>query len=49
MSYNILIEQNGKFVTTGETVECEFEETQEVIDKLQLENGCCCALEAVSE
>ena len=49
MSYNILIEQNGKFVDSGETVECEFEETQDVIDELQLEHGCCCALEAVSE
>ena len=49
MIYNILDEQNGKFVTTGETVECEFEETQDVIDELQLEHGCCCALEAVSE
>ena len=49
MSYNILVEQNGKFVATGETVECAFEETQDVIDELQAENGCCCALEAVSE
>ena len=49
MIYNILTEQNGKFVDSGETVECEFEETQAVIDELQLENGCCCALEAVSE
>ena len=46
---NVLVEQNGKFVTTGETVDCEFEETQDVIDELQLEHGCCCALEAVSE
>ena len=49
MIYNILTEQDGKFVDSGETVECEFEETQEVIDELQLEHGCCCALEAVSE
>ena len=49
MIYNILVEQNGKFVATGETVECEFEEAQDVIDELQLEHGCCCALEAVSE
>ena len=49
MIYNILVEKNGKFVATGETVECEFEETQRVIDELQAENGCCCALEAVSE
>jgi len=49
MIYNILTEQNGKFVTTGETVECTFEETQEIIDALQLEHGCCCALELVSE
>jgi len=49
MIYNILVEQKGKFVATGETVECEFEETQEVIDKLRLEHGCCCALELVSE
>lgn len=49
MIYNILVEQNGKFVDSGETVECEFEETQEVIEALQAEHGCCCALEAVSE
>ena len=49
MIYNILVEQDGKFVGSGETVECEFEETQAVIDKLQLEHGCCCALELVSE
>ena len=46
MIYNILVEQNGKFVDSGE---CEFEETQEVIEKLQAEYGCCCALEAVNE
>ena len=49
MIYKILVEQNGKFVATGETVECEFEETQDFIDELQLEHGCCCALELVSE
>ena len=49
MIYNILTEQDGKFVATGETVECEFEETQEVIEDLQAERGCCCALELVSE
>jgi len=49
MIYNILVEQNGKFVKTGKTVECTFEETQAVIDELQAERGCCCALEAVSE
>ena len=49
MIYKILVEQAGIFVTTGETIECEFEETQAVIDKLQAERGCCCALEAVSE
>ena len=49
MIYNILTEQDGKFVATGETVECEFEETQEVIEDLQAEHGCCCALELVSE
>ena len=49
MIYKIMIEQKGQFVETGETVECEFEETQGVIDELQLEHGCCCALEAVSE
>jgi len=49
MIYNILVEKNGKFVATGETVECEFEETQEVIAELQADRGCCCALEAVSE
>ena len=49
MIYNILTEQDGKFVATGKTVECEFERTQEIIDALQLERGCCCALEAVSE
>lgn len=49
MIYKILIEQDGKFVDSGETVECEFEETKTVIDELQLEHGCCCALEAVIE
>ena len=49
MIYKILTEQDGKFVATGETVECEFEETQEVIEDLQAEHGCCCALELVSE
>jgi len=49
MIYKILTEQDGNFVATGETVECQFEQTQEVIDELQAENGCCCALEAVSE
>ena len=49
MIYNILIEQAGIFVDSGETVECQFEETQEVIEKLRAEYGCCCALEAVSE
>ena len=49
MIYNILTEQDGKFVATGETVDCEFEETQEVIETLQAEHGCCCALELVSE
>ena len=49
MIYKIMIEQKGQFVETGETVECTFEETQGVIDELQLEHGCCCALEAVSE
>ena len=41
MIYNIIVEQNGKFVKTGKTVECEFEETQAVIVELQLEYGCC--------
>jgi hypothetical protein len=49
MIYNILVEQDGKFVDSGETVECEFEETQDVIEKLQAEHGCCCALEAANE
>ncbi len=49
MIYNILVEQDGKFVATGETVDCEFEQTKEIIDALQLERGCCCALEAVNE
>ena len=49
MIYNILTEQAGIFVPTGETVDCEFEETQAVIDELRLERGCCCALEAVNE
>ena len=49
MIYKILVEQDGKFIANGETVECEFEETQDVIDDLQIEHGCCCALEAVSE
>ena len=49
MIYNILVEQAGIFVPTGETVECGLEQTQEIIDALQLERGCCCALELVSE
>ncbi len=49
MIYNILVEQDGTFVATGETVECEFEETQATIEKLQAEYGCCCALEVVNE
>ena len=49
MIYKILAEQNGEFVDSGETVECEFEETQAVIGELQLEQGCCVALELVSE
>jgi len=49
MIYNILTEQDGKFVATGETVECEFEETQGIIEALQAKHGCSCALEAVSE
>ncbi|WP_438979614.1 hypothetical protein [Polynucleobacter sp.] len=49
MIYNILVEKKGKFVATGETVECALEETQNIIDELQAEHGCCCALEAVSE
>ena len=49
MIYKILVEQAGIFVATGETVDCEFEETQRVIDELQLERGCCYALEAVNE
>jgi hypothetical protein len=49
MIYKILVEQDGKFIDSGETVECEFEQTQEIIDVLQSEHGCCCALESVSE
>jgi len=49
MIYKILVEQNGKFVETGETVECTFEESQAITEALQSERGCCCALEAVSE
>jgi hypothetical protein len=49
MIYKILVEQAGIFVPTGETIECGFEQTQEIIDALQLERGCCCALEAASE
>jgi len=49
MIYKILVEQDGKFVVTGETVECELEETQAITEALQSERGCCCALEAVSE
>ena len=49
MIYKILVEQKGQFVDAGETVECTFEETQSVIDELQLEQGCCVALELVSE
>lgn len=49
ITYNILIEQAGQFVPTGETVECTFDETQAIVEALQAERGCCCALEAVSE
>ena len=49
MIYNILIEQAGEFVPTGETVDCTFEESQAIIEALQAEHGCCCALELVSE
>jgi len=49
MIYNVLVEQGGEFVFTGEQVECKFEETQEVIEALQAEHGCCYALELVSE
>lgn len=49
MIYNILIEQGGQFVPTGETVECTFEESQAIVEAIQEEHGCCCALEVVSE
>ena len=49
MIYKILAEQNGEFVETGETVECTFEQTPEITERLQAEHGCCCALELVSE
>jgi len=49
MIYKIMIEQKGQFVETGETVECTFEETQVIIEALQSEQGCCVALELVSE
>ena len=49
MIYNILIEQDGEFVHTGETAECTLDESQAIINALQAERGCCCALEAVSE
>lgn len=49
MIYKIMIEQKGQFVDAGETVECTFEETQAIIEALQSERGCCCALEVVSE
>ena len=49
MIYKILIEQDDKFIDTGETVECTLEESQAIIEALQAEQGCCCALEAVSE
>jgi hypothetical protein len=49
MIYKILVEQNGQFVDAGETVECTFEESQAVIEQLQVEYNCCCALELVSE
>ena len=48
MIYNILVEQNGKFVATGETVECEFEQAQTIVDNLQAEHGGCYALEQVN-
>lgn len=49
MIYNILIEQKGEFVKTGETVECTFDESQDLLETLQAEHGCCVALEAVIE
>lgn len=49
MIYKIMIEQKGQFVDAGETVECTFEETQAITDDLQSEQGCCVALELVSE
>lgn len=49
MIYKILVEQKGEFVETGETVECTFEETQAITEALQSEQGCCVALELVSE
>lgn len=49
ITYKLLTEQQGKFVATGKTLECEFEHTQEIIEALQVEHGCCCALEAISE
>jgi hypothetical protein len=48
MIYNILIEQDGIFVPTGETVDCEFEQTQTIVDNLQAERGYCYALEQVN-
>ena len=49
MIYKILVEQDGEFVPTGETVDCTFVESQAIIEALQAEHGCCCALEAASE
>lgn len=49
MMHKILVEQDGKFIDSGETVECEFEQTQTIVDGLQSEHRCCCALESVSE
>lgn len=46
ITYKILIEQDAEFVDSGETIECEFEETQEILEGLQIDFGCCCALEA---
>lgn len=48
MIYKILAEQDGEFIPTGETVDCEFEQTQTIVDNLQAEHGYCCALEQVN-
>ena len=49
MIYKILIEQNGSLLFWAKQSNVSLKQTKEIIDALQLEHGCCCALETVSE